>query len=124
MDIPAGSTAFPGFQNASIDFERSNNQIFRNLSLVLTGDQVLLLLKAVRAVPQDQIFSSIDEHRRNSKRIPASEKQKRRTLTVQLPRVLHPSNFPSSQNVLRNPWQQAQPSTLCSRKGSANDMTV
>lgn len=63
MDLPVGSTAFPSFQNASIDFECANNQIF----LVLTGDQVLLLLKAVRAFPQEQIFSSIDQHRQNSR---------------------------------------------------------
>jgi hypothetical protein len=55
MDLPAGPTAFPSFQDVSVDFATANNQIFQNPSLVLTGDQVLLLLKAVRAFPQEQI---------------------------------------------------------------------
>ena len=55
MDLPAGPTAFPSFQDVSVDFATANNQIFRNLSLILTGNQVLLLPKAVRAFPREQI---------------------------------------------------------------------
>lgn len=75
MDLPAGSTAFPSFQDVSVDFATANNQIFQNLSLVLTGDQVLLLLKAVRAFPQEQIYDSIDEYRRNSRMTPYQSSQ-------------------------------------------------
>jgi hypothetical protein len=75
MDLPAGSAALPGFQEVSVDFANANNQIFRNLSLVLTGDQVLLLLKAVRAFPREQIYNSIDEHRRNSRMTPYQSNQ-------------------------------------------------
>jgi hypothetical protein len=75
MDLPAGCTAFTSFQDVSVDFATANNQIFRNLSLVLTGDQVLLLLEAVRAFPQERIYNSVDEHRRNGRMAPYQSNQ-------------------------------------------------
>ena len=66
MDMSTGGSNLASSQKALIEFECANKQIFRNLSLVLTDDQVPLLFKAVKAFPQDHISHSIDQHRRNS----------------------------------------------------------
>jgi hypothetical protein len=84
---------FPSFQDVSVDFATADNRIFRNLSLVLTGDQVLLLLKAVRTFPREQIYNSIDEHRRNSRMTPSLPVEPGIMLTTRLLPVLHPCDF-------------------------------